>query len=134
MGKYIELQEEIIKRYNITIDENSKCRSRMHIHVRERRICKWHPKNSAFATFELLHEIGHAENNNSKMRRCEEEYYATLWAIERCNEYGVPIDQKTLDAYQRYIDMELNRGIIRHASGLPSKEELTLPGARRKLA
>lgn len=126
-----ELQEEIIQEYRMTIDEHSRCRSRMHVHPRERRICKWHPKSSVLATFELLHEIGHCENNNSKMRRCEAEYYATEWALRKCNEYGVDVPQNIIDSYQRYIDRELARGLRRHGSNLPTKEELTLPGARR---
>lgn len=133
MGKYIELQEEIIKKYRMTIDTNSKCRSRMHVHVKERKICKWHAINSAVATFELLHEIGHCEAGNSKMRRCEDEYYATQWAIDRCKEYGVEIPQKTIDGYQRYIWNELNRGLRKHGLGLPSKEELTLKGVSVRL-
>ena len=130
--KYLEMQREIIDKYHITIDENSKCRKRMHIHPRERRICKWHPINSAVATFELLHEIGHAENNDGKMRRCEQEFYATKWALEQCEALGIEVPQKTLDNYQRYIDMELARGIRRHGNNLPSKEMLTLNGARRR--
>lgn len=134
MGKSLkELQDHIIKEYKMTIDEHSSCKSRMHVHARERRICKWHPKSSALATFELLHEIGHCENNNSKMRRCEQEYYATVWALEKCEEYGIEVPQKVLDNYQRYIDMELARGLRRHGENLPSKEELTLKGAKRRL-
>lgn len=128
-----QLQDEIISKYRVTIDEHSTCRSRMHIHPRERRICKWHQKNSVLATFELLHEIGHCENNNSKMRRCEQEYYATQWALERCKEYGIEVPQSILDRYQRYIDMELARGIRHNGSNLPSRDELILTGARRRL-
>lgn len=134
MGKNLkELQDQIIERYRMTIDEHSTCRMRMHVHPRERRICKWHPKSSALATFELLHEIGHCENNNSKMRRCEQEYYATEWALRKCEEYGINVPQDVIDRYQRYIDRELDRGLRRGGLGYPSKEEMTLKGARRKV-
>lgn len=125
---YKEIQEDVIKRYRITINENSKCRSRMHAHPKKRMVCKWHPKSSALATFELLHEIGHIENNTADMRRCEEEYYATVWAIERCKEYGVVIPEKIINDYQQYIWMERDRGVRRHGVNYPSKEELTLEG------
>ena len=110
----------------MTIKEDSRCRSRMHVHVKKRIICKWHPKSSAIATFELLHEIGHCENNDSKMRRCEAEFYATQWAIDRCKEYKVEVPEKTLRDYQNYVWCERQRGINRHCDSLPSKEELTL--------
>jgi hypothetical protein len=65
------------------------------------------------------------------MRRCEQEYYATEWALRKCKEYGVEVTQNIIDSYQRYIDNELERGIRRHGDNLPTKEELTLEGARR---
>ena len=128
-----ELQQNIIERYGMTIDEHSKCYSRTHVHPRERRICKWKQRNSIKSTFTLLHEIGHCENNNSKMRRCEQEYHATQWALDRCKEYGIDVPQDIVDRYQRYIDMELARGIRKHGKNLPSQEEITLTGARRRI-
>ena len=62
------------------------------------------------------------------MRRCEEEYHATVWAIEKLKEYmllnKVPDKQKEL--YQKYIYIELERGIRRGGNNYPTKEELTL--------
>lgn len=121
---YQQIQEDAIKKYRVTIDEDSKCRKRMHAHVKERRICKWHPKNSALATFELLHEIGHVETKTSHMRRCESEYAATQWALERCKEYGVKVPEKVLKRYQDYIWRELDRGIRRKGTFLPNMKEL----------
>ena len=125
-----EIQDEVISKYRITIVENSKCYSRTHIHVKQRKICKWKQASSIQSTFTLFHEIGHAENNNSKMRKCEEEYYATVWAIDKCKEYGLKIPQKIIDSYQRYIYRELERGYRRHGSNYPTREELRLEGAR----
>lgn len=121
---YQQIQEDAIKKYRVTIDEDSKCRMRMHAHVKERRICKWHPKNSALATFELLHEIGHVETKTRLMRRCESEYAATQWALERCKEYGVKVPEKVLKRYQDYIWRELDRGIRRKGNFLPNMKEL----------
>lgn len=109
-GKYIDAQKDVVSKYNVDIDPDSHCQSRMHAHVKERRVCKYRPKNSAQATFDLFHEIGHIETTKSWMRRCEEEYYATVWAIERCKEYGIEIPMKTIKEYQEYIDDELARG------------------------
>lgn len=128
-----EIQDQIIKEYRMTIDEHSKCYSRTHVHPRERRICKWKQSNSIRSTFTLLHEIGHCENNNSKMRRCEEEYHATEWALKKCKELGIEVSQDIINKYQRYIDNELARGLRRHGNNLPSKQELTLEGAVRKV-
>ena len=117
---YKQIQEDVIRKYNITIDEHSKCYRRMHAHVKERKVCKWIPKNSIQATFDLFHEIGHIETTTSGMRRMEKELYATLWAFDRCRDYGIKIPQKTFQLYRDYIYQELDRGIRRGGKGYPS--------------
>ena len=117
MMKYLEIQQEVIRKYRIIVDEDSSCWGRMHAHVKERKICKWHPKSSVRATFDLLHEIGHIETTKSWMRRCESEYYATKWALERVEEYGIKIPDSIIREYQEYINMELDRGKRRNGSG-----------------
>ena len=62
------------------------------------------------------------------MRRCEAEYYATVWAMDRFREYGLTVPPKMLGRYQEYIWRELDRGLRRHGKNLPTKEELTLHG------
>lgn len=117
---FTEIQKEIISKYNIDLCDGSKCRndwSRTHAHIKIRRVCKWKAANSFVSTFTLLHEVGHIENNDGKMRRCEQEYYATIWAIEKCKEYGLKIPQASVDKYQKYIDMELARGLRRGGKG-----------------
>lgn len=117
MKKFIEIQNELIAHHRIKLDEHSSCWGRTHAHVKQRRICKWHQKNSIASTFELLHEIGHVETTTGKMRRCEAEYYATLWALEKADEYDLDVPERIIKEYQDYIDMELARGIRRHGSG-----------------
>ena len=124
----IDIQNEVIAKYNITIDPDSHCRRRMHAHLKERKVCKWHQKSSVKATFELFHEIGHIVTNDSKMRRCEQEYHATVWAIEQCKFYGIDIPSDLLKRYQDYIIMERDRGIRRRGSDLPNVEDLQLKG------
>ena len=116
-GKFIDAQKDVVTKYNIDVDPYSPCWSRMHAHVKERRVCKFHPKNSAQSTFDLFHEIGHIETTKSGMRRCEEEYYATVWAIQKMQEYGLPIPTKTIEDYQEYINWELEKGLRRGGSG-----------------
>lgn len=117
---YINIQNEVIAKYKIDICDGTKCSNdwqRTHAHVKERRVCKWKQVNSIQSTFTLFHEIGHVETTKSKMRRSESEYYATMWAIEKCEEYGLKIPQKTIKLYQDYIDMEIRRGKKRGGSG-----------------
>lgn len=123
-----DFQDYIIKEYRINVNENSKCYSRTHMHIKQRKLCKWNRANSIKSTFTLLHEVGHCENNNSKMRRCEEEYYATQWAIDKCKEFDIEIPSNIVTRYQRYIYNELARGLRRGGSNYPTKEELTLKG------
>ena len=117
---YKQIQEDVIKKYRIDICDGTKCKNdwrRTHAHIKIRRVCKWKQANSIKSTFTLLHEIGHIENNNASMRRAEAEYYATVWAIARCKEYGLEIPQKIIADYQRYINMEIDRGIRRGGAG-----------------
>lgn len=111
---FIEIQNEIIRKYRIDLCDGSKCSdgdwSRTHAHIKERRVCKWKQANSFTSTFTLFHEIGHIENNKGMTRRADEEYSATTWAIDRCIEYGLTIPKKTLFQYQRYIILEIARG------------------------
>lgn len=120
---YIEIQNEVINKYRIDICNGTKCKndwSRTHAHVKQRRVCKWQQSNSVQSTFTLLHEVGHIETTKSTMRRAESEYYATVWALEEAKKYGIEIPQKTIDKYQRYIDMEKDRGERRGGSGYGS--------------
>lgn len=129
--KYTDIQNEIIKKYRIDICDGSKCAedwSRTHAHPKKRRVCKWKQSNSIASTLTLFHEVGHIENNNSKMRRCEEEYAATVWAINELKKYGVldKVTEKSKRLYQDYIFTELDRGLRRGGNNYPTKEQLTL--------
>ncbi len=127
--KYLELQREIIARYDIEICDGTLCRDdwhRTHAHVAERRVCKWEAKNSVLSTFTLLHEIGHIETSKRTMRRCESEYFATVWALRCAREYGIEIPEKLIDRYQNYIMLEYTRG-IRRGGRLPPQSSFILP-------
>lgn len=122
--KYIDIQNEIISKYRVDICDGTKCDddwSRTHAHVKKRRVCKWKQKNSFDSLFTLLHEVGHIETTKAGMRRCEEEYYATMWAIKKSQEYGLEVPQKTIKVYQDYINMEHDRG-VRRGGKLPDKK------------
>lgn len=118
---YKEIQNEMIKKYRVDLCDGTRCKDgdwyRTHAHVKQRRVCKWKQKNSVQSTFELFHEIGHIETTKSGMRRAEEEYYATVWALERCKEYGIKVPEKTITEYQIYIDDEKERGLRRGGKG-----------------
>lgn len=121
-----QIQNKVIHDYRVTINEHSTCYSRTHAHVKKRMICKWCAKNSIVSTFTLFHEIGHIETTTSKMRRCESEYYATVFAINLCNKYNLTIPDKIIKEYQEYIDEEYARGIRRYGQNYPSLLELKL--------
>lgn len=123
--KFIELQLDAIEKYGVTIEENSACWRRMHAHVKERKICKWHPKNSIEATYDLFHEIGHIMTTKPSMRRCESEFFASQWAIDELkNEYGITVPASVVQTYQRYINMELDRGLRRGGKYYPATLQL----------
>lgn len=129
---YTAIQNEVIKRYRIDLCDGTRCKdgdwSRTHAHPKQRRVCKWKQANSIISTLHLFHEIGHIETTTSGMRRCEEEYHATVWAIERLREYGLigNVTEKAKRLYQEYIYMELARGIRRGGKHYPTRQALTL--------
>lgn len=129
IGRYTAIQRMAVKMYNIDLCDGTRCKndwSRTHAHVRIRRICKWISKNSIQSTFELLHEIGHIETTKSTMRRCESEFYATVWAIKAAEDiFGLTIPESIIDDYQAYIDEEHDRG-VRRGGKLPSLKYLNL--------
>ena len=127
---YERIQNEVIKEYRVKINAESTCWRRVHAHVKERKVCKWKRANSILSTFTLFHEIGHIETTTGSMRRCESEYYATVWALEKCAEYGLEVPAYLIDKYQKYIYMELDRGIRRGGRGYPTREQMNLRRAR----
>ena len=126
MKNHKAIQDEVISKYRITIVENSKCWSRTHAHVKQRKVCKWKQASSIQSTFTLLHEIGHIMTYHSNMRRCESEYYATVWAIKECQKYKLDIPDSIITDYQKYIYNELDRGIRRGGAYYPTRDELKL--------
>lgn len=112
-----QIQDDIIKRYRITLDPNSKRLKQAHAYPKERRVCNWIREDTIRSTFTLLHEAGHVETHKTNMRRSESEWYATTWAIDRAKEYGLKIPYPILYAYQHYILLEIYKGLRRHGSG-----------------
>ena len=112
---FIALQNEVIKKYNAVIVQNSGCWSRMHAHCKDnsRRICKWKQANSYSSTFDLFHEIGHLETWTSALKRCESENLATRWCFDKLKEYNLPIKRKKAQKYKDYIAMTYQRGLRR---------------------
>lgn len=85
----------------------------MHAHIKERKVCKHHIKESYKSLFDLLHEIGHIETDKSGMKRAEQESEATLWAIQQIRKIGLPVKRKVVDSYKVYIKMTYERGVRR---------------------
>ena len=114
---YKEKQMELIKQYNVTLDEHSSCWNRTHAHCDgSRRICKHIPANSYKSLFTLLHEIGHLETDKKGMKRCEQESEATRWAVEQLRGMGLKIKQSILKRYKEYTRMTYDRGMRRGLS------------------
>lgn len=129
MGKYIEICEDAVRRYRIDLCDGTKCSndwSRMHAHVKLRRVCKFKFRNSINAVFDLLNEIGHIETTKSSMRRCESEFFATVWAIKTAKEvYHLEFPESIIKRYQEYINREWDRG-KRCGGNLPPLDKFKL--------
>ena len=111
---YTTIQNEVIQKYNIKIETDSKCWKRTHAHIDgSRRVCKWNQANSYASTFTLFHEIGHIETHKKSYKRYEQEYYATTWGTDKMKEAGLPIKRKKVQKYKDYIRRTYERGIRR---------------------
>ncbi len=76
--------------------------------------------------FDLLHELGHIHTNTSKMKRCEQEFYATQWAIERFEEYGLKLPPTRQFDFQKYVWDCLITGVLHRGKNMPSIYDMSL--------
>lgn len=125
----LETQNEIINKYKNTINFRVNNKDCAYCYVKE-KIIYLNGRDLLYPTaeslFDLLHEIGHIITNTSKMKRCEEEYYATQWAIKEMKEYGYTISNKRKKEFQQYIWKWQETGVKLRAKNIPDKEELLL--------
>ena len=83
-------------------------------------------KPSAWDIFAFLHEIGHIMTNTTSMKRYEQEYLATQWAIDKAKEIGFDVPEKYITTYQNYIWKWRETSIKHKAKNVASKESLLL--------
>lgn len=118
---YLSIQADAVRRYRIDLCDGTRCENgdhgRMHAHIHQRRVCKWKAADTVRATFDLFHEIGHIESNRGKLKRAEQEWLATCWVIDRFRELGLEVPLRILFLYQRYILLEVSRGLRRYGTG-----------------
>ena len=76
--------------------------------------------------FDLLHEIGHIKTNTNRMRRFEEEYFATEWAIVQAKKYNIILSSYDKQDFDDYIISLANSCRKRHGKNVPNNCELLL--------
>lgn len=76
--------------------------------------------------FDMLHEVGHLKTNKKGMKRCEEEYHATQWAIKEMKKYDFDLSDRHKKLFQDYIWKWRDTGIKLKGKNMPSKKQLTL--------
>lgn len=123
-----EIQNEIINKYKDVIDLRVTTEE-AHCYVPEKIVyingSKFlYPTNESI--FDFLHEIGHIMTNTKKMKRCEEEFYATQWAIKEIKKYGLEISTKRKSEFQNYVWAWRETGMKLKGKNMPSKENLIL--------
>ncbi len=79
-----------------------------------------------WSLFAFLHEIGHVITNDSCMKRCQQEYLATQWAIKEAKRIGFDVPENFIEIYQDYIWKWRDKGIKCGAKEMPTRKELTL--------
>ena len=76
--------------------------------------------------FDLLHEIGHIKTNTNKMRRFEEEYYATVWAISKYKKYNIKLSSSDKRDFDKYIIKLAETCRKRKGKNIPNNNDLVL--------
>jgi len=125
----LQIQNDLIVKYCNTINFRPTNEKGAYCYVPERIICIscdnfLNPTPTSL--FDLLHEIGHIMTNKPGMKRCEEEFYATQWAIAEMKKYKYEISDKRKNVFQEYIWKWRDTAIKLKAKSVPSREELTL--------
>ena len=78
----------------------------------------------------FLHEIGHHVIGFDRYkRRCEEEYYAWVWAIGKMRELGVEPDAKVNRRFQLSMQYAVGKAMRRGIKALPQQLEQFVPQA-----
>ena len=96
---YNKYKNEIFLEFNNT-DDDFGSYIEEHLIVLPKR--KW-SKPDAWFIFAFLHEIGHIKTNTINMKRYEQEYLATQWAIDESKDIGFNYPKSVLYVYQEYI-------------------------------
>ncbi len=76
--------------------------------------------------FAYLHELGHIMTNTNRMKRYEQEYLATMWALEKAKELKVKVSARTIRIYQQYIFKWRETSIKLKAKNVCKKEALVI--------
>ena len=125
----LQIQNKLMEKYKDTISFRLTNEKGAYCYVPERIIyisCDKFLNPTPSSLFDLLHEIGHIMTNKKGMKRCEEEFYATQWAIEEMKRYKYEISDNRKNVFQEYIWKWRDTAIKLKAKTVPSKEELTL--------
>lgn len=78
----------------------------------------------------FLHEIGHhVIGFSTYKRRCEEEFHAWQFAIERMKDLGIEPDARTLTRVQRSMEYAVGKAVRRGIKTLPQNLEEYVPKA-----
>jgi hypothetical protein len=78
----------------------------------------------------FLHEVGHhAIGFNRYKKRCEEEYHAWVWAIDRMREMGVEPDDRVARRFELSMQYAVNKAVRRGIMSVPCALERFLPNA-----
>ncbi len=79
-----------------------------------------------WSLFAFLHEIGHVLTNTPKMKRYEQEYLATQWALQEAKELNFKVPGHFIKIYQDYIWKWRETSLKHHAKNVKTIRELTL--------
>ena len=98
-------------------------------YLKSRRVClpaDTFSNPTVWSVFAFLHEVGHIKTNTTKMKRYEQEYHATQWAIKEAKRRGFKVPKNIINIYQKYIWKWRETSIKHKAKNVCAKEDLRL--------
>ena len=135
MRDYAEIVNQLKRAYGIRV---KRWRTNMtgcawQVRYRNGRVVRWieapRPK-SPISLAIFLHEVGHhVIGFESYKRRCEEEYHAWNWAIEKMRELGIEPDHRVRQRFELSMAYAVNKALRRGIKDIPEILNQFLPQA-----
>jgi hypothetical protein len=135
MADFMEIVEEMKSRYDIRVRRwrSSMSGKAWRVYYHDGRAVNWveSPKPKTPISLAIfLHEVGHHAIGFQKYRRrCEEEFYVWMWAVNEMRRHGIEPDAKVNRRVERSMQYAVGKAVRRGIKEIPESLICYLPKA-----